>query len=143
MYSLLAQAREFRRVFQQPILTNITQFGFIRLKLFNMQTGLIQEETKEFLDAAEDVIMDPHSHEFRVNLLKELSDVVFVAYQFAAAYNLDLDEAMQRVYESNMSKLDHEDKPIFRQDGKVLKGPDYKPPFLDDLVTATKKPQSD
>ncbi len=142
MYSLLAQAREFRRVFQQPILNNITQFGFIRLKLFNMQTGLIQEETKEFLDAAEDVIMDPHSNEFRTNLLKELSDLVFVAYQFAATYNLDLDEAMQRVYESNMSKLDEEDRPIFRQDGKVLKGPNYKPPTLDDLVPTSVKPKS-
>ena len=43
-------------------------------------------------------------------------------------YN-DLDK-----YESNMSKLDEDGKPILREDGKVLKGPNYKPPNLEDLV---------
>ena len=46
----------------------------------------------------------------------------------------DLDEAMHRVHESNMSKLDEYGKPIFREDGKVLKGPKYQPPNLEDLV---------
>ena len=59
-------------------------------------------------------------------VLKELSDLVFVCYQFAAAYGLDLDTAMQRVFESNMSKLGDDGKPIYREDGKVLKGPNYR-----------------
>ena len=46
----------------------------------------------------------------------------------------DLDEAMHRVHESNMSKLDAYGKPILREDGKVLKGPNYQPPNLEDLV---------
>ena len=46
----------------------------------------------------------------------------------------DLDEAMNRVHLSNMSKLDEEGKPILREDGKVLKGPNYTPPNLEDLV---------
>ena len=46
----------------------------------------------------------------------------------------DLDEAMIRVHESNMSKLGEDGKPIYRVDGKVLKGPNYKPPHLSDLV---------
>tara|TARA_R100001594_G_scaffold56817_1_gene90728 strand:+ start:1988 stop:2137 length:150 start_codon:yes stop_codon:yes gene_type:complete len=46
----------------------------------------------------------------------------------------DLDEALYRVHESNMSKLDEYGKPIFREDGKVLKGPKYQPPNLEDLV---------
>jgi len=46
----------------------------------------------------------------------------------------DLDEAMHRVHESNMSKLDEDGKPIYREDGKVLKGPNYSPPNLEDLV---------
>jgi hypothetical protein len=41
---------------------------------------------------------------------------------------------MQRVYESNMSKLDYNGNPIYRDDGKVLKGPNYKKPELMDLV---------
>ena len=138
--TLLEQARDFRRAFDQPILNDITQFGYIRMKLFHMQMGLIAEESKEFLDACEDIEMDPHNPEFRVNLLKELSDLVFVAYQFAATYGLDLDQAMERVYQSNLSKLTEDGYAIYRQDGKVLKGPRYKPPVLDDLVPEVKDP---
>ena len=46
----------------------------------------------------------------------------------------DLDEALHRVHKSNMSKLDEYGKPILREDGKVLKGPMYAPPNLEDLV---------
>ena len=46
----------------------------------------------------------------------------------------DLDEAMHRVHESNMYKLDQDGKPIYREDGKVLKGPNYQPPDLSDLI---------
>ena len=44
-----------------------------------------------------------------------------------------LDEAIDRVHKSNMSKLDEDGNPIYREDGKVLKGPNYKPPNLSDL----------
>ena len=45
---------------------------------------------------------------------------------------------MDRVYESNMSKLDDDGKPQYRSDGKVLKGPNYKKPDLYDLVQLQK-----
>jgi len=70
----------------------------------------------------------------KAHCLKELSDLVYVCYQYAANQGWDLDEALHRVHESNMSKLDKDGKPIFRQDGKVLKGPNYAPPNLEDLV---------
>jgi len=44
------------------------------------------------------------------------------------------DEAFKRVHESNMSKLGEDGKPLLRADGKILKGPNYKPPVLADLV---------
>ena len=71
---------------------------------------------------------------FRAECLKELSDLVYVCYQYAANMKWDLDEAMYRVHESNMSKLGEDGKPIYRDDGKVLKGPNYQPPNLADLV---------
>lgn len=43
-------------------------------------------------------------------------------------------EAFRRVHESNMTKLDDEGKPIRREDGKILKGPNYKPPTMEGLV---------
>ena len=45
-------------------------------------------------------------------------------------------EAFDRVHQSNMSKLGADGKPIYREDGKVLKGPNYKAPDLSDLVKA-------
>jgi predicted HAD superfamily Cof-like phosphohydrolase len=46
----------------------------------------------------------------------------------------DLEQALRRVHQSNMSKLGPDGKPIYREDGKVLKGPNYQPPDLSDLV---------
>ena len=42
--------------------------------------------------------------------------------------------AFNRVHNSNMSKLDDEGKPVYREDGKVTKGPNYKAPDLSDLI---------
>jgi hypothetical protein len=43
-------------------------------------------------------------------------------------------EAFSRVHDSNMSKLDNEGQPVLREDGKVIKGPNYKKPDLTDLT---------
>ena len=130
------EAKAFREAFGQEILDNIARYGFIKKKLWDMQTGLIEEEAAEFLEAADELFASPEDCKLRENLIKELSDLVFVCYQFAAAYNINLDEAMWRVFESNMSKLDEHGKPIYREDGKVLKGPNYQPPDLTDCVPA-------
>ena len=96
------------------------------------QRNLIPEEFKEFLEA--DGMLFRDSPQYPQNCLKELADLVYVCYQYAVNMGWDLDEAMFRVHQSNMSKLDEEGKPIYREDGKVLKGPNYKPPNLEDLV---------
>lgn len=84
---------------------------------------LLKEEYEEVTDAT-----TPE------NLLKELADLVYVTYGFAATFGWDLDEAVRRIHASNMSKLGLDGKPIYREDGKVLKGPNYKAPDLQDLV---------
>ena len=91
-----------------------------------VQKALIDEEWSEFHEA--------YHMKDDCEQLKELADLVYVCYQFAASQEWDLDEAMQRVHESNMSKLDANGKPIYRADGKVLKGPNYKEPYLLDLI---------
>jgi len=97
-----------------------------------MQKSLIVEEFKEFLEAEDLLFRD--SKPLHAEALKELADLVYVCYQFAANENWDLDEALSRVHESNMSKLGKDGKPVYREDGKVLKGKNYKPPTLTDLV---------
>ena len=97
-----------------------------------LQRRLIVEEFKEFLDAENQLIMGLTINS--AECLKELADLVYVCYQYAANLGWDLDEALDRVHESNMSKLDDNGNPIYREDGKVLKGPNYQPPNLTDLV---------
>ena len=95
------------------------------------QHCLIVEEFKEFLQAEGMLFMHGRNHQ--EHALKELADLVYVCYQYAENMGWFLDEALNRVHESNMSKLDEDGKPILRDDGKVLKGPNYKPPDLSDL----------
>ena len=128
--SLQDQAKAFRETFNQECAFNISHYGVIKQRMWNMQVALVKEEAAEFLEAADECFADPENVDRRTDLIKELSDLVFVCYQFAAAFNLDLDRAMTLVFESNMSKLDEQGKPIFRPDGKVLKGPNYQPPDL-------------
>lgn len=97
-----------------------------------MQKHLIVEEFKEFLEADQLMLKDFNRN--KVDCLKELADLVYVCYQYAANMDWDLDEAMDRVHKSNMSKLDDNGQPIFREDGKVLKSKNYQPPTLTDLV---------
>ncbi|MBI52079.1 MAG: hypothetical protein CL779_02535 [Chloroflexi bacterium] len=112
----LQQAREFRTAYK---ITDTMQRR-------ENQKHLIDEEYSEFIEA--------HYGLDRVDCLKELADLVYVCYQYAANLNWDLDSAMDRVHKSNMSKLGEDGKPIYRDDGKVLKGPNYKPPTLHDLI---------
>ena len=95
------------------------------------QHELIVEEFKEFLEAEGMLFMHGRNHQ--EHALKELADLVYVCYQYAENMGWFLDEALNRVHLSNMSKLDEDGKPILREDGKVLKGPNYKPPDLSDL----------
>jgi len=119
--SLLQQAITFREVMDQPLNTSDEN-------VHELQATLINEEYKEWRDVFEDELSVS-----KVDQLKELADLVFVCYQYAAARGWNLDVAMRRVFESNMSKL-VDGKPLRRADGKVLKGPNYYPPILDDLV---------
>jgi len=96
------------------------------------QRKLIVEEFKEFLEAEQQLIIGFSKN--ATDTLKELADLVYVCYQYAENLGWNLDEALYRVHQSNMTKLDDEGKPIFREDGKVLKGPNYTEPNLNDLV---------
>ena len=96
------------------------------------QKNLIVEEFKEFLEA--EGMLFRKNATIESEALKELADLIYVCYQYAENMGWLLDEALDRVHLSNMSKLDAEGKPVYREDGKVLKGPNYKPPTLTDLI---------
>jgi NTP pyrophosphatase (non-canonical NTP hydrolase) len=118
------QAKEFRKKYQLKNSADRQTRG--------VQNKIIVEEFKEFLEAEGMLFMHGRNHQ--EDALKELADLVYVCYQYAENMGWLLDEALNRVHISNMSKLGEDGKPIYRDDGKVLKGPNYKPPELSDLV---------
>ena len=118
------QAKEFRKKYRLP------NSGDRSTR--SVQQKLIVEEFKEFLESESSLFRQ--NPDVQEEALKELADLVYVCYQYAENMNWSLDEALNRVHESNMSKLDEDGNPIYREDGKVLKGPNYKPPDLSDLI---------
>ena len=121
---LSSQAKEFRTKY------NLKSSPTKKQRTY--QKNLIVEEFKEFLEA--EGMLFRNNDQFPSEALKELADLVYVCYQYAENMGWFLDEALDRVHASNMSKLGEDGLPIYREDGKVLKGPNYKPPTLTDLI---------
>ena len=120
---LSTQAKEFRKKY------NLKSDASRPTRAY--QQRLIVEEFKEFIEA--EGMLFRHGRNQKEECLKELADLVYVCYQYAENMGWFLDEALDRVHKSNMSNLGEDGKPIYREDGKVLKGPNYKPPTLEDL----------
>ena len=95
--------------------------------------SLIAEEYLELLQAHAESIVYIQNKRSREEALKELADLVYVCFQYAAAAGWPLDEALDRVHESNLSKL-VDGKPVKNEKGKVIKPAHYYPPYLTDLV---------
>jgi predicted HAD superfamily Cof-like phosphohydrolase len=111
------------------------------IPLLKLRRDLIAEEVKEFFDEL-DLIADKLKVGKRVSkknytdLLKEMCDIQIVISGTAVSIKQlrNFHKAFIRVNESNMSKLGKDGKPIYREDGKILKGPNYKKPNLKDLI---------
>ena len=121
---LSSQAKEFRSRY------NLQNGATLKQRTY--QKNLIVEEFKEFIEA--EGMLFRNNPQFPSEALKELADLVYVCYQYAENMGWFLDEALDRVHKSNMSKLGEDGLPIYREDGKVLKGPNYAPPTLTDLI---------
>ena len=95
-------------------------------KINNLRINLISEELEELKDAIKN------------NDLKEtidaLTDILYVTYGAGHAFGVDLDKCFEEVQNSNMSKLGEDGKPIFNENGKVMKGPNYFKPNLSKFI---------
>ena len=100
--------------------------GFPDKNTQNLRVNLIDEELTELKEAIKN------------NDIKEvadaLTDILYVTYGAGHAFGIDLDKCFNEVQKSNMSKLDNNGKPIFSENGKVLKGPNYFKPNLEKFV---------
>lgn len=69
-----------------------------------------------------------------VEIADALGDMLYIIYGTAVSYGLPIDNIFQEIHDSNMSKLDKNGNPVYREDGKILKGDNYFKPDLKKII---------
>ena len=95
-------------------------------KITKLRVSLIEEELSELKAAIDDKNM--------VEVADALTDILYVTYGAGHAFGINLDKCFDEVQSSNMSKLDKYGKPIYDDNGKVMKGPNYFEPNIKKLL---------
>jgi len=90
--------------------------------LIKLRISLIEEELRELKEAINDSDI--------VEVADALTDLLYVTYGAGLCFGVELDNCFDEVHRSNMSKLGEDGLPIYRDDGKVLKGPNFFQPDL-------------
>ena len=116
---------DFMEAFGQKVEVDPTWPDFNTREL---RLELIQEELDELAQAVDDRDM--------IQIADALTDLLYVVYGTGHSFGIDLDECFQEVHSSNMSKLGEDGRPIYREDGKVMKGPNYFEPDLEAILGA-------
>jgi predicted HAD superfamily Cof-like phosphohydrolase len=114
------QVGEFHRAYGLPV-RDVPTIDVGRDQVA-LRLSLIQEEVSELAAAAD--------ADDLVGVADALADIVYVAYGTAHVYGINLDVVLDEVHASNMTKLGADGRPVRRSDGKILKGPDYRPPDI-------------
>lgn len=114
--------RLFMDTFKQEVRTKPQMDERKDAPLKALRLALIAEEVAELAEAME--------NDDIVEVADALTDILYVVYGAGHAFGINLDHTFAEVQRSNMSKLGPDGKPIFREDGKVLKGPNYTKPDL-------------
>ena len=91
-------------------------------KINRLRIDLIKEELEELTEAM--------NNKDLLEVADALTDILYVTYGAGHAFGIDLDKCFDEVQNSNMSKLDENNKPIYNEHGKVMKGPKYFKPNL-------------
>ena len=115
--------KKFMETFGQEVKQKAT---FPGEKIINLRLGLIEEELKELKSALADKNL--------VEVADALTDILYVTYGAGHAFGINLDKCFQEVQNSNMSKIGEDGKPIYNENGKVMKGPKYFEPDLTKFV---------
>jgi len=91
-------------------------------KTNSLRLSLIQEELDELTKAIKEKDI--------LEVADALTDILYVTYGAGHSFGINLDKCFDEVQKSNMSKLGKDGKPIYNENGKVMKGPDYFKPDL-------------
>ena len=95
-------------------------------KINKLRLDLIKEELSELTDAM--------NNKDLLEVADALTDILYVTYGAGHAFGIDLDKCFDEVQNSNMCKLDENGRPIYNENGKVMKGPNYFKPDLSKFV---------
>lgn len=99
---------------------------------------LVREEYSELWEEFDNLISTWSWNEWSKddfeNFTKEMADLVYVLYGTAIALGIDLDKAVELVHKSNMTKVFDDGRPRYKENGKVIKGPNYEKPDLRSVV---------
>ena len=115
--------KKFMQIFGQEIKTKAS---FPNDKITKLRLDLIREELSELEEAIEKKDIK--------EVADALTDILYVTYGAGHAFGINLDKCFKEVQSSNMSKLGSDGKPIYNEQGKVMKGPDYFKPDLNKFV---------
>jgi predicted HAD superfamily Cof-like phosphohydrolase len=93
-----------------------------------LRFNLMDEENKEYMEAAENNDL--------VEVADALGDMLYILCGTILEHGMQykIEEVFEEIQRSNMSKLGGDGKPIYREDGKVLKGPNYFKPNIEDIL---------
>jgi len=119
------KVKEFMDAFGQEV---VTKPDWPEAKTMELRMDLIEEEVGEFNDAC------LNASGSLVDIADALSDILYVVYGAGHSFGIDLDKCFDEVHRSNMSKLGEDGKPIYREDGKVLKGENFSEPNLKEVL---------
>lgn len=109
---------EFHKAFNLAV-NQAPSEGLLRLRM-----KLIEEEYNEVRDELSRESLDLE------RTTAELADLMYVVLGTAISLGLPIIEVFDEIHRANMSKLGSDGKPIYREDGKVLKGANYQPASL-------------
>ena len=113
----------FMETFGQEV-KNKASFGTYQIN--QLRYNLIQEELEELKKAIKEKNL--------LEVADALTDILYVTYGAGHAFGIDLDKCFNEIQDSNMSKLGGDDKPIYNEMGKVMKGPKYFKPNLNKFI---------
>lgn len=128
MKNKIKAVREFHEAFglgvqQQPI----ADLSMQKLKL---RFDLMDEENKEYLEAAENNDL--------IEVADALGDMLYILCGTILEHGMQhkIEAVFNEIQRSNMSKLGADGKPIYREDGKVMKGPNYFKPNIESILSS-------
>lgn len=131
MQKQLQQLIEWHQKFEVPYKTDPDPFedSDNEHELMRLRARIMQEEVKEWLGSA-------LANEDIDKRAKELADILYTVFGTIITEGLQdhMEHVFDEVHKSNMSKLGLDGKPVKREDGKVLKGPNYFEPDLSWLI---------